>query len=164
VPISSTVSAPVFDLRSASSRVVVHDGDTIVIGGLMEDRYTRTTSKVPILGDIPILGSLLSRDQPDKTKTELLFFLTPHVAQQPGALKSMAQDEENGLRLTPNAVEPGVFQEHMQGLQRGAATTQPSIIVPVQPVEPAPDRLLTPKLPGGSPGQTPAGNGAPPTP
>ncbi|MDB5292206.1 MAG: putative type secretion system protein, partial [Phycisphaerales bacterium] len=65
----------------------------------------------------------------------LLIFLTPHVAQQPETLKGMARDEMDGTRLTPNAVEPGTFEEHMRGMNRGdvpetrpaAPATQPVI-------------------------------------
>src|SRR5437588_11437091 len=90
----------------------------------MEDRKTTTVNKIPILGDIPVLRLAFSRTQIDKTKTELLIFLTPHVAKEPEHLKGMSRDELNGTKLTPGAVEPGVFQEHMRGMQRG--TTQPS--------------------------------------
>ncbi|HZL34731.1 MAG TPA: secretin N-terminal domain-containing protein, partial [Tepidisphaeraceae bacterium] len=109
VSIGSGVDAPVIAKRSALSRVGIQNGQTIVIGGLMEDRKTDTISKVPILGDIPILGELFKRTQTDKTKTELLIFLTPHVAQQPDFLKDMAADEMRGTKLTPNAVSPGMF-------------------------------------------------------
>ena len=48
----------------------------------------------------------------------LLIFLTPHVAAQPETLKSMTKDEQGGLKLTPNAVEPGTFDEHLRGMKR----------------------------------------------
>ena len=67
--------------RAAGWRI--RDGKTIVIGGLMQDQKTLTVNKIPIMGDIPIIGAAFSRTQVDKTKTELLIFLTPHVAQQP---------------------------------------------------------------------------------
>jgi len=57
VPISAGVSAPVFAKRSAETRVAVPDGETVVIGGLMEDNKTETVVKIPLLGDIPYLGS-----------------------------------------------------------------------------------------------------------
>jgi general secretion pathway protein D len=139
VAIASNVTAPIFDNRSAETRVGIRDGDTIVIGGLMQDEKTQTISKVPILGDIPGLGLLFQRNQTDKTKTELLIFLTPHVAQQPAILKPMTQDELKGVKLTPNAVEPGAFQEQMEGMQRG--TTQPADVpgptVPRAPTVPS---------------------------
>jgi general secretion pathway protein D len=131
VPISEVVNAPVFAKRSAQSRVGIRDGQTIVIGGLMEDRKTSTVQKVPILGDIPLLGQLFRRTQISKTKTELLIFLTPHVAQQPDALKPMSADEMKGTTLTPRAVGPGTFEDHMRGMQRGA--TQPTSLPTAQP-------------------------------
>jgi len=120
VPISETVFAPVYANRSATSRVAIHNGQTIVIGGLMEDKKTENVRKVPLLGDIPLLGALFRRTTTDLTKTELLIFLTPHVAQEPASLEEMSADEMSGSKVVPNAVAPGTFHEHMEGLQRGA--------------------------------------------
>jgi general secretion pathway protein D len=122
VPISETVSSPIFAKRSAQSRVGVQDGQTIVIGGLMEDRKTQTVDKIPFLGDIPVIGNAFKRTRQTKTKTELLIFLTPHVAARPEQLKAMGEDELEGTRLVPTSVYPGAFKEHMRGLQRGAST------------------------------------------
>jgi len=126
VPTGPGQSAPIFNTRSADSRVGIIDGRTIVIGGLMEDRTTQTLSKVPLLGDIPGLGLLFQHNVTSKSKTELLIFLTPHVASRPDMLSPMSQDELKGTKLTPNAVAPGVFDEHMRGMKRGEATTRPS--------------------------------------
>ena len=124
-PIASNVSAPVFSLRSANTRVGIKDGTTIVIGGLMQDQKTSTVNKIPILGDLPLIGPVFARTQVSKTKTELLFFITPHVAQSPDNLQSMSQDEMKGTKLTPRAVQPGVYGEQMRGMQLGGSTTQP---------------------------------------
>jgi general secretion pathway protein D len=124
-PIASNVSAPVFSLRSANTRVGIKDGTTIVIGGLMQDQKTSTVNKIPILGDIPLIGPVFARTQVSKTKTELLFFITPHVAQSPDRLQPMSQDEMKGTKLTPRAVQPGVYGEQMRGMQLGGSTTQP---------------------------------------
>ncbi len=126
VPTGPGQSAPIFNTRSADSRVGIIDGRTIVIGGLMEDRSTQTLSKVPLLGDIPGLGLLFQHNVTSKSKTELLIFLTPHVASRPELLSPMSADELKGTKLTPNAVEPGAFDEHMRGMQRGEAPTTQS--------------------------------------
>lgn len=126
VQLNEQVSQPVIAKRSAQSRVAVQNGQTIVIGGLMEDRATESIRKVPLLGDIPLVGELFKRRQNSKSKTELLIFLTPHVASRPDLLQPMSQDELDGTRLVPNAVHPGAFDEHMEGMQRGRTTTQPS--------------------------------------
>jgi general secretion pathway protein D len=119
VPISDTAAQPIIAKRSAQTRVGVKDGQTIVIGGLMEDRKTETINKVPFLGDIPFIGEVFKRHQNQKTKTELLIFLTPHVASEPDYLKDMSKQEIEGSKLVPNAVDPNAFQEHKEGLQRG---------------------------------------------
>ena len=120
VQVSDTVSYPVYAKRSASSRVAIHNGQTIVIGGLMQDKKTENIRKVPLLGDIPLLGALFRRTTTDLTKTELLIFLTPHVAQESASLEEMSADEMSGSKVVPNAVAPGTFNDHMEGLQRGA--------------------------------------------
>lgn len=148
IPINSTTNATIFNSRSADTRVGIKNGETIVIGGLMQDQKTETVSKVPILGDIPVLRWAFSRTVRSKTKTELLIFLTPHVAATPELLKGQSQDEMRGTKLVPNAVQPGTFQDHLRGMERGA-TTQP--VTPVPPRLPPPDRRTGPieaPLPG----------------
>jgi general secretion pathway protein D len=128
VPITQGVGSPIINQRSAYSRVAILDGQTIVIGGMMSDQKIQNVNKVPILGDIPGIGGLLfSHTSTSTRKTELLFFLTPHVASKPAELDPMSRDEMKGTRLTPNAVSPGVFQEHMEGMRRGGGTTRPSV-------------------------------------
>jgi general secretion pathway protein D len=137
ISIGSGVTAPVIAKRSAYSRVGIRNGNTIVIGGLMEDRKTVTVSKVPILGDIPIVGHAFRRDVKTKSKTELLIFLTPHVAKNTEALPGMSDDEMRGTQLTPKAVAPGVWEEHMRGMQRGATTQPTTLDKPDPKVRPA---------------------------
>jgi hypothetical protein len=125
VQISEQFSAPITNTRSALSRVAIENGKTIVIGGLMEDRKDEQIHKVPVLGDIPWIGAAFRRVERTKTKTELLIFLTPHVASGPELLPGMTDDELRGTKLTPNAVDPGVYDEHRVGLQRGATKVIP---------------------------------------
>ena len=134
VPISELVSAPVIAKRSALSRVGVKNGQTIVIGGLMEDRKTQTINKVPLLGDIPLLGAAFRRTQVTKAKTELLIFLTPHVASDPDLLGPMGDEELEGTQLVPKAVQPGMFEKHMNDMQRGR--TADDVVVPDDTAEP----------------------------
>ncbi len=124
VPISETVNAPVFAKRSAESRVAIRDGQTIVIGGLIEDRKTGSVRKVPLLGSIPILGMLFRRTVDETTKTELLIFLTPHVAHQADQLLAMSEGELADTGAVTEAVEPGAFEKHMEGMQLHGARTE----------------------------------------
>jgi general secretion pathway protein D len=102
VPISSGIDAPVFAKRSAETRVVVPDRHTVVIGGLMEDQKTETTRKVPLLGDIPLVGLAFRRKITTESKTELLIFLTPHVVENIGELDGMSASERSDTILAPN--------------------------------------------------------------
>ena len=138
VNIGNGIAAPVIDNRSASSRVTIRNGNTIVIGGMMQDQKTVTVNKIPLLGDIPYLGAAFSRTQTDLSKTELLIFITPHVAQQPDALKGMSQDEVKGTQIVPTSVYPGAFRDHMLGMKRGPTTTESSTRPAIIEFQPTP--------------------------
>ena len=101
VPISDTIDAPVFAKRSAETRVVVPDGKTVVIGGLMQDNKTESVSKIPLLGDIPLLGMAFRRTKKSDSKTELLIFLTPHVVEDTAQLEHLSLSEKNRAALAP---------------------------------------------------------------
>jgi MSHA biogenesis protein MshL len=79
VSASGDTSAPVIDIRQASSLVRVRDGATVVMGGLVQDSSTTTHRKIPLLGDIPFLGKAFSGDFKTSDRTELVFFLTPRI-------------------------------------------------------------------------------------
>lgn len=134
VQVSETVSQPVYAKRSAQNRVAIRDGQTIVIGGLMQDSNTKTVDKVPFLGDIPGLGLLFQHTVDKKSKTELLMFLTPHVALQPDELEGMSEQEKAGTKALPGAVEQGAFQGHLDGMKRGVSTRPalPQVTIPGQ--------------------------------
>jgi len=80
VEITNNQNAVVIAKRSSNSRVAIRNGQTIVIGGLMQDNNRETVNKVPLLGDIPLIGELFKRTLIEKEKTELLIFMTPQVA------------------------------------------------------------------------------------
>ncbi|MCM8783992.1 MAG: secretin and TonB N-terminal domain-containing protein [Candidatus Omnitrophica bacterium] len=68
--------------REVKTTVRVKDGDTIVIGGLISTQDTETLKKVPVLGDIPLLGYLFKNKSKDKSDRELIVFITPHISQE----------------------------------------------------------------------------------
>ena len=76
---SSGNRIPIVDTSTAETTVMVKDGVTIVIAGLMKDEKVRQELKVPILGDIPVLGWAFRFREDNVTKTELIFFLTPSI-------------------------------------------------------------------------------------
>jgi len=73
------LQAPNLDIRSTSTVIGVHDGDTVVIGGLLSSRKRTLQRKVPLLGDIPLLGGVFRRHDDQESKVELALLLTPRV-------------------------------------------------------------------------------------
>ncbi|MET0592862.1 MAG: type II secretion system secretin GspD, partial [Polyangiaceae bacterium] len=86
---SGTLGAVSITKRNANTTVVVHDQQTVVIGGLMRDAVTTSDKKVPILGDIPVLGFLFRSSERGKRKTNLLLILTPYVVRDQNDLRSV---------------------------------------------------------------------------
>lgn len=81
---TSTASVnPIVATRSAKTDVHIRDGNTFVIGGLISTNNLEQVQKVPLLGDIPILGLLFRSTLTQKTSTEVLFFITPRVIREP---------------------------------------------------------------------------------
>jgi general secretion pathway protein D len=75
--------------RIAKTQVLVRDQQTVVIGGLMRDRVSTTEEKIPILGDIPIIGALFRRETRTTEKTNLLLFITPYIIRSPEDLRAI---------------------------------------------------------------------------
>ncbi|MFQ6130555.1 MAG: type II secretion system protein GspD [Armatimonadota bacterium] len=90
-----TTGLPDKSTRTASTMVRVRDGETIIIGGLLQDELRQTRTKVPILGDIPLIGGLFRSKSRTKTKTELVIFITPKILSQTGHLPP---DEETAIK------------------------------------------------------------------
>ncbi len=70
---------PTIATREADSSLTVKDGTSIILAGLIQKNETRTTVKVPLLGDIPILGWLFKSESSDVRDTEVVFIITPHI-------------------------------------------------------------------------------------
>ena len=86
--------------RSVETTVVVSDGQNVVIGGLIRDDLNDVESKVPLLGDIPLLGWLFKYKTKQKTKTNLLVFLTPHIIDNDRQMKDLVENKRGSLRMS----------------------------------------------------------------
>ncbi len=71
--------SPIVNTRRVSTKVIVNNGDTAVLGGIYEEVITDSTDKVPVLGDLPAVGNLFKRTNRGTDKQELLIFLTPRI-------------------------------------------------------------------------------------
>jgi type IV pilus assembly protein PilQ len=78
-------SVPTIDTRDVKTSVLVNDGDTVVLGGIYETTENTSVSKVPLLGDLPLLGWLFRNTQTTNNKDELLIFVTPKIVDQTAA-------------------------------------------------------------------------------
>lgn len=96
-------NAPVVAKREASSSVTVKDGQTMIIGGIIQDNKTTTTHKIPILGSIPFIGKLFQRQENKTEKTELMVFITPHIVRNPEEAEKVSQQQQSQLSH-PNAI------------------------------------------------------------
>ena len=89
---------PITAKRKVSNVVVVRDGQPVVIGGLMRDQETKSVSKVPILGDIPLIGMLFRQTQTTVEKKNLLVIIVPHVIKDPSDLKRIYEQRRQEYR------------------------------------------------------------------
>jgi len=71
---------PTISKRSMSSTLIMREGETIVLGGLIQETESETSTRVPIVGSIPLLGKLFSSTSKSKRKGELLIYITPHLS------------------------------------------------------------------------------------
>jgi type II secretory pathway component GspD/PulD (secretin) len=88
-------NALAIDTTQADTTMMVRDGETIVLGGLMKDTKSNTDKKIPILGDIPILGYLFRSTEQETKKTEILVFITPHILTNENREEISAQEIED---------------------------------------------------------------------
>ena len=107
-------AGPSTNKRSIESNVVVDDGQILVLGGLIEDRYTDNRSQVPLLGDIPYIGALFRSENRTKTRTNLMVFLRPVVMRDAATANKLSLDRYEMIRS---------FQKDQQ--------PQPSLLVPI---------------------------------
>jgi general secretion pathway protein D len=105
--VAAAFNAPVISTREASTRAIIRDGQTVVIGGLIGDSSDRFDSGIPFLKDIPLIGALFRRTVELRTRTELAIFVTPYIVrsdQDADAIRERIRNRMN--ETTPGAVPP----------------------------------------------------------
>jgi general secretion pathway protein D len=101
---STTDFRPTTFKRTVDTSVLVEDGATVVIGGLLEDSPARSANKVPLLGDVPLLGRFFTYQTEARQQTNLLVFLTPRVFRKAADAYGRALEKKDRLeRLTENS-------------------------------------------------------------
>ena len=105
---------PTTNRRVASAIVNVRDGYTVVLGGLMRESISRQAQRIPLLGDLPIIGPFFRKTTSRREKSELLVFLTPHVVRTVEDMAHLTDDYKQQLGDVPRMLQappPGMAQE-----------------------------------------------------
>ena len=122
---SNAEGGPTTNNRSLKTTVVVRDGETVVLGGLQKELASDIVEKVPILGDIPVLGRLFQTKTKSRTKQDLLIIITPYVIRDPSDLRRIYDRKDAERReliqrasmfTDPTAYDPHVDYRRKRGL------------------------------------------------
>ena len=100
------VNGPTTSKRTIESTVLVDDGSIVVLGGLLQDKYSGNEGKVPGLGDVPVFGNLFKNEARTRNKTNLMVFLRPVVVRDAQASDNLSMDRYELMRSGMNAAQP----------------------------------------------------------
>jgi type II secretory pathway component GspD/PulD (secretin)/cell division septation protein DedD len=102
-----TEIGPTTTKRSTKTSVSVKDGHTVVIGGLMQEKEEENVNKMPLLGDIPVMGWLFKSKNLSKNKTNLLVFLSPHIVKESEQLSKITEEKHKEFSDREKLYSPG---------------------------------------------------------
>jgi type IV pilus secretin PilQ/predicted competence protein len=117
-----TVVSPIIDTRSLESNVLIKSGDTLAIGGLLQDEMTKARTKVPFMGDVPVLGYLFQSRTNIRVKRNLLVFVTPTIIDQ--NYGTGLEDQVSGVHHTGEEfADPNGWRNNAKGAVRLVPTS-----------------------------------------
>ncbi|MDH4416032.1 MAG: type II secretion system secretin GspD [Acidovorax sp.] len=131
----SNATGPTTSKRAVESNVVVDDGSIIVIGGLLEDTYSQGEDKVPVMGDLPVVGSLFKSENRSRRKTNLMIFLRPIVVRDNATNDALVVDRYDAIRALQQNTQPA--PSLMMGTVSGAPVLPPLPAPAAKPATPA---------------------------
>lgn len=132
------VSSPIFQTRQLQTNITVRDGETVVVGGLITDRRSEGETRVPILGDLPLLGPLFRTTNSTENKTELLIVMTVDILRTDDDTRRMAAEIRDRYDL-PDAIKQSPL---MGGLR---IRPDEKLLGPVPPHDPPAKAAPTPE-------------------
>jgi type IV pilus secretin PilQ/predicted competence protein len=138
----ANVASPIIDTRSLESNVLIRSGNTLAIGGLLQDEVTKGRNKVPVMGDIPVLGYLFQEHLNARTKRNLLVFVTPTIIDQ--HYGTGLEDQVNGLHHSGEEfADPNGWRNNARGAVRLVPTSNRQVTAdyPVPGIAPPPERM-----------------------
>ena len=137
----ATVTSPIIDTRTLDSNVLIKSSDTLAIGGLLQDEVVKARNKVPVLGDIPILSYLFQERLNNRTKRNLLVFVTPTIIDQ--HYGTGLEDQVSGLHHSGEEYsDPNGWRNNAKGAVRLVPTAQRQVVAeyPKPGMPPAPEQ------------------------
>jgi type II secretion system protein D len=136
--ISETFRSPIIIKRTADTTVTVKDGETVVIGGLIEENSERRDMKIPLLGDLPLIGGLFRSESEVRRRTELLIVLTPRVVSNTdmgaGSLRDFTDTLVEELPLPEK-----IRRQIRDGRLDGGDSDLGALFEPIEPIETSED-------------------------
>ncbi|HEX2205215.1 MAG TPA: secretin N-terminal domain-containing protein [Longimicrobium sp.] len=132
------LDAPIITTREAATHLFVRDGQTVVIGGLIQVERERTRSGIPFLKDIPLLGALFGSTTHRNLNSELFLFLTPHIIRSDDDADDLRQQVEGATPAIPERGPGAVFTSPARTGPAGQGQTTPATPSPAAPAAPAP--------------------------
>ncbi len=126
--LTTSSTLPVTLKRTVDTTVIVKDQQTVVIGGLIDDSTTQNENKVPVLGDIPLLGWMFKKQSSETDKTNLYVFLTPRVIKNPGEALGIFQQKKEQI----DTIREGEIKYY----EKHSGESEESIVVPAPIQEP----------------------------
>ncbi len=109
-------NGPTTNKRSIESSVLVEDGGLVMLGGLLSDDYNNTIEKVPVAGDIPVLGNLFKNEVRSRTKSNLMMFLRPAVMRDGASTEAFAYDRYDEIRGMQQRAQPNTDNIMLRGV------------------------------------------------
>ena len=146
---------PIIAQRRIASKVNVTSGQTVVLGGLIQNGSTQAEDKVPLLGDIPVLGNLFRSVNNESQRTELIVFITPRVIRNSEDARNISEE----LRSRMRAAQPSAAASPAAPLEQDLPAMPPPEAPP--PPTAAPRPLTTSSTEAAEPAAGPADDGAP---
>ncbi|MBT8366824.1 MAG: type II secretion system secretin GspD [Deltaproteobacteria bacterium] len=122
--LSTSTTLPVTRKRTVDTTVIVKDQQTVVIGGLIDDTTTKSESKVPVLGDIPLLGWLFKDQQDEIARVNLYVFLTPRVIKNPGEALNIFQQKKEQIDTIKEG-EIKYYEKHSKNSEESITINEP---------------------------------------
>ncbi len=102
---TSSISSPSFDKKSIQTQITVQDGDTVAIGGIIDERNGVASSGVPVLHRIPIIGAAFGTRSYSKARTELIIFITPRVIYDSNQMQDATDELKGRLKMSKKLIK-----------------------------------------------------------